>query len=124
MGHSLSFLSIARNVDVIRHHILFQPNCVAKSRKMSDGEHFAEFPLWANMDFSKDCKAYGNWLSTFLEPNPWNKSQYLDGDATLIVDYFTSSLPQNWTKPENWTHGDYASRVLEWYGWNLWTNYK
>lgn len=92
---------------------------------MSDGEHFTIFPLWTEMNFTRDCKAYGNWYSTFIDPNPWNKSRYLDGDASLIIKYFDTSLPENWTVParENWTDAYYKSKVLEWYGWNLWANF-
>lgn len=76
------------------------------------------FPLWEEMNFTKDCNAYGNWYSNFLDPNSWNKSRYLDGDTSLIIEYFDQSLPQNWTLPagENWTVADYAGKVLEWYG--------
>lgn len=77
------------------------------------------------MDFTRDCKAYGNWYATFIDANPWNKSRYLDGDASLIINYFDKSLPENWTVPtrENWTDAYYVGKVLEWYGWNLEANF-
>lgn len=89
--------------------------------KMSDGVHFTMFPLWEDMNFTSDCEAYGNWYSTFVDLNSWDKSQYLDGDTRLVFEYFTKSLPPNWTWPagENWTDADYVGKVLEWYGWNL-----
>lgn len=108
-----------------RHHVWDQDRFfkITAAHKISDGEHFTIFSLWDSMNFTRDCKAYGNWYSTFSEPNPWNKSHYLDGDASLLVKYFNTSLPQNWTRPENGTDGDYVGKVLEWYGWNLGTNY-
>lgn len=77
------------------------------------------------MDFTRDCNAYGNWYSTFLDPNPWDKSRYLDGDTSLVIEYFTRSLPENWTQAvsKNWTRADYAGKVLDWYGWNLEKNF-
>lgn len=92
---------------------------------MSDGEHFTAFPLWEEMNFTRDCNAYGNWYSNFIDPNSWNKSHYLDGDVSLIFEYFRRSLPQNWTglARENWTDAEYVGKVLEWYGWNLLENF-
>ena len=83
---------------------------------VSDGEHFTVFPLWEEMDLTRDCKAYGNWYSTHIDPNPCDKSHYLDGDTSLIIEYFNTSLPPSWTMPKKWTYADYVGTVLDWYG--------
>lgn len=73
------------------------------------------------MNFTQNCTLYGNWLSTFVQDNPWDKNNYtrLGGSAWLIVEYFNSALPSNYTRPHNWTRAQYRGAILDWYGWNL-----
>lgn len=52
------------------------------------------FPLWEGTDFTRDCKANGNWHSTFTGTNSWNKSHYLDGYAPLIIKWSSRSPPR------------------------------
>lgn len=85
---------------------------------MSDGFQFEEFPQWEAMNFSQNCQAWGEWYTTYLSASPWNNTQYLDGDVSTIFNLFISSVPGNWTEPEDWSLAMYYGRVLDWYGFN------
>lgn len=85
---------------------------------MSEDGNFPDLPLFEEMDFSKNCDAWGEWFTTFILPSPWNSTHYLDGDVKAIFDLFNSSVPDTWHKPENLTDERYHGLVLEWYGTN------
>ncbi|ROV87340.1 hypothetical protein VMCG_10696 [Cytospora schulzeri] len=80
---------------------------------MSDGANFTMFPLWGNMNFTQNCTLYGNWLSTFVQDSPWDPGMTLDGSAWLIVRYFESALPDNYTFPGDGTWGKYYGTILD-----------
>lgn len=71
------------------------------------------------MNFTRNCTLYGNWLATFLQDNPWDPDSTLDGSAWLLVNYFESALPGNYSFPSSWSSGEEFGMVLDWYGWNL-----
>lgn len=85
---------------------------------MSDGVIFLDFPVWDDMDFKKDCKAWGAWYATFRAPNPMDTTESMDGDPWSFILYFISSLPENWSPPRNWTQPALYGHILDWYGYN------
>jgi len=64
---------------------------------MSDGVNFTNFPLWEEMDFSRNCTIFGNWLSSFLMPNPWDPRETMGASFSLSIDFFISATPDNFT---------------------------
>lgn len=90
----------------------------SESKTMTDSVHFTEFPAWNTMNFSQDCKAWGEWYATYLSASPWNNTRYLDGDVSTIFHLFTSSVPDDWREPEDWSYATYYGQVLDWYGFN------
>ncbi|KUI63423.1 hypothetical protein VM1G_10263 [Cytospora mali] len=98
---------------------------------MSNGVNFTDFPLWENMNFTRNCSYYGNWLSTFVQDNSWQKNETLRGSTLLIIEYFISALPNNNTLDrhnifsidnETVGVGNYFGKILEWYGWNVYNS--
>lgn len=87
---------------------------------MSENGNFPRLPLFEDMDFSKNCDAWGEWFTTFILPSPWNRTHYLDGDVRAIFDLFNSSVPDSdiWHRPEDLTDEEYHGLVLDWYGTN------
>lgn len=87
---------------------------------MSENGNFPDLPEFSQMNFSKNCQAWAEWYTTFTLPNPWNSSQYLDGDVKAIFNLFNSSVPDpdDWQRPENLTDEKYHGLILDWYGTN------
>lgn len=86
---------------------------------MSDGVNFTAFPLWEDMDFTKDCSLYGNWLYSFLKENVWNPAESFDGSALVTIYYFKSALPESYSFPWDGPLGADDGMILDWYGWNV-----
>jgi hypothetical protein len=86
---------------------------------MSDGVNFVNFPRWDEMDFSRNCTAFGNWLAAFLVPNPWNPTESLGGSFGLSITLFVESLPTDFKFPENSSVPVLSGEIGEWFTWNL-----
>lgn len=68
---------------------------------MIDLVHYTYFPEWDEMDFSQECRAWGEWFTAWLTNNPWNRTYSLDGDISGIIKLFSSSLRPDWHMPKN-----------------------
>lgn len=88
---------------------------------MSDGEFYTDFPPWDQMDFSRNCTAYGNWLASFLMPNPWQKDQKLGGSYPLSIHFVLESIPPGFEF--NATGQDLIVRISQWFTYNLYNRY-
>ncbi|CAK7211615.1 hypothetical protein SBRCBS47491_001184 [Sporothrix bragantina] len=61
----------------------------------------AVFPGWDQLNFSRDCSAYGQWLAAFIAPNPWTPDEALGGSIPLSIKLLASALPPGWTFHDN-----------------------
>ncbi|EPE02201.1 hypothetical protein F503_06117 [Ophiostoma piceae UAMH 11346] len=94
-------------------------------------------PSWSQLNFSRNCTAYGQWLSAFISPNTWNRADSLGGSIPLSIELFNSALPEGWVytsnqsgTPTNWTLGvstaaeqQYFGDVLKWFTTHLYSTY-
>lgn len=90
---------------------------------MSDGVHFTNFPLWEDMDFAQNCTVFGNWLSSFLMPNPWDTREKMGASFPLSIEYFLTATPSNFSYPE--TPDDQQALMIEineWFTFNLYNH--
>ncbi|KAB5517452.1 hypothetical protein GE09DRAFT_1230809 [Coniochaeta sp. 2T2.1] len=91
---------------------------------MSDGVNFTNFPAWEEMDFSQNCTVFGNWLASFLMPNPWDPRERMGGSLPLSISFFLSATPDNFTVPDT-AEGqqDLMVEINEWFTFNLYNYY-
>lgn len=90
---------------------------------MSDGVSFTDLPRWEAMNFSQNCTLFGNWLSSFLMPNPWDTREKMGASFTLSIEYFLSATPDDFTFPE--TPDEAQALMLEinkWFTYNLYNH--
>jgi hypothetical protein len=88
---------------------------------MSDGVNFTLLPTWDEMDFSRNCTLYGNFLASFLMPNPWDPTEYLGGSYYLSVLLFLYSVPDNYY-PSSYTTEEIQElyeTITRWYMHNI-----
>ena len=57
----------------------------------------AVFPGWDQLDFGRNCSAYGQWLAALIAPNPWKPQEALGGSIPLSIVLMTHALPPGWT---------------------------
>lgn len=95
------------------------------------------FPSWSQLNFSRNCTAYGQWLSTLIAPNTWNKADTLSGSITTSIELFNSAIPDGWVftsnasgTPTNFTldaptvyDTEYFGDVLQWFTTHLYSAY-
>jgi hypothetical protein len=87
---------------------------------MSNGVNFTNLPSWDEMDFSKNCTLFGNWLSSYLMPNPWDNRQVLGASFPLSLDYFLSATPDTFTIPSSADEQQaLILEINEWFAFNL-----
>jgi hypothetical protein len=91
---------------------------------MSDGGNFTDFPLWEDMDFSQNCTLYGNWVASFLMPNPWDPRSKMGGSIPLGIDYFVSATPSDFVIPDS-PSGEQAlmMEINRWFTFNLYNHF-
>lgn len=90
---------------------------------MSDGVHFTNLPLWEDMDFAQNCTVFGNWLSSFLMPNPWDTREKMGASFPLSIEYFLTATPSNFSVPE--APDDQQAlmiEITEWFTFNLYNH--
>lgn len=56
----------------------------------------AAIPDWPQLDFARNCSAYGQWLAAFVAPNPWNPEEALGGSIPLTILLVSHALPPGW----------------------------
>ncbi|CAK7271196.1 hypothetical protein SEPCBS119000_004477 [Sporothrix epigloea] len=54
------------------------------------------FPGWDQLDFARNCSAYGHWLAAFIAPHPWTPEEALGGSIPFSIAFMTSALPPGW----------------------------
>jgi hypothetical protein len=87
---------------------------------MSDGANFTDLPLWEEMDFSQNCTVFGNWLSSFLMPNPWDSHEKMGGSIPLSIDFFVSATPSSFVVPDAADEQQALMlEINEWFTFNL-----
>lgn len=91
---------------------------------MSDGVLFTSLPTWDQMDFRQNCSLYGNWLASYIMPNPWDTSERVGASFLLSLDYFIASTPVSWDLP---TAAERQQKVLQdissWFTYHMYNFY-
>lgn len=59
---------------------------------------FPLIPPWEDMNFAANCTAWGNWLATWLLPNPWNRLESVDGGFYQTLTLIQASFPPDLVK--------------------------
>ncbi|CAK7269212.1 hypothetical protein SEPCBS57363_003487 [Sporothrix epigloea] len=96
-------------------------------------------PGWDQLDFARDCSAYGQWLAAFIAPNPWTPEEALGGSIPLSIVLMSYALPPGWVFNDTSVDGGvalnmtevvhssagtpYFSSVMQWFVAHLYTTY-
>ncbi|KAL1900970.1 hypothetical protein Sste5346_002032 [Sporothrix stenoceras] len=102
-----------------------------------DNPGAAAIPDWSQLNFARNCSAYGEWLAAFVAPNPWNPEEALGGSIPLTVLLVSNALPPGWTFNEsfggdggNWSQTiespagtAYFGDVMQWFTSKLYNTY-
>lgn len=91
---------------------------------MSNGTDFPMLPRWDEMDFSKNCTAYGNFLASFLMPNPWDQRETIGGSYMLGMEFFYYSKPDTFEYPsESQEIEAMFEQITAWYIRNIYDHF-
>jgi hypothetical protein len=91
---------------------------------MSNGTDFPMLPTWDEMDFSRNCTAYGNFLASFLMPNPWNPREAIGGSYMLGIQFFYYSKPDTFQYPNSSVEIEALFEdITAWYIRNIYDHY-
>lgn len=70
-------------------------------------------PGWDQLDFARDCSAYGQWLAAFIAPNPWTPDEALGGSIPLSIVLMSNALPPGWVFNDTSVDGGVALNATE-----------
>lgn len=79
-------------------------------------------PSWDEMDFAANCTTWGNFVSSFVEPNPWADDNVLLGSYQTTIELFEASAPVGTFDTGefgNLTALEQRAKIAEWYTWNV-----
>lgn len=85
---------------------------------MPDVANFRGLLRWENLDFGANCSVWGNWLATFVLPNPWNPVESLDGGNSLTLQLMIASVDsvtREAAMSSNITMAEQAGEVMGWW---------
>ncbi|EFX06034.1 hypothetical protein CMQ_4103 [Grosmannia clavigera kw1407] len=99
-------------------------------------EYALVLPSWDQLNFSRNCTAFGQWLYSFITANSWDKQATFGGSVTLSLEMFDAAVPPDWSYLQNASDAQtatpdgraaaatiYYGRVLQWFSANLFWSY-
>ncbi|TPX14709.1 uncharacterized protein E0L32_005104 [Thyridium curvatum] len=75
------------------------------------------FPPVRELDFSKDCEVFGEWVATVVAPDPWDARFQQGGAVSVVWRFMMSALDDEWRHP----HGpdlaplQFYNQLSQWY---------
>ncbi|KAF9873722.1 hypothetical protein CkaCkLH20_08832 [Colletotrichum karsti] len=72
---------------------------------------------WDQLDFNRNCTAWGQWLAGLVQPDPWDPSINRGMSMELSMLLFLNALPDNYTV--NYTLPTWYADVSSWFAYNM-----
>ncbi|KAL1847102.1 hypothetical protein VTK73DRAFT_157 [Phialemonium thermophilum] len=86
---------------------------------MSDGVRFLDLPPWSQMNFSRNCTVWRDWMSVIATPIATNPEDSVGPSIPQGIELFAAAAPANLSLPANKTEGEFYATIAEWYTYNI-----